>query len=841
MNQRSSHLKRLTGLVGRWANLLVWLGFGGAVLLGQAGGPPWVRSTSAVDVFTNLSTRLLAADGHPFGAGNIPVYTNGTFAFSPDVHRVLQVAANIYDASTNRTDRGGPDAPFLPSVFRPTFAVATNGDIFINNWLEVTNAGDAELAQPLDLNEPDELAQVRAAGFFSGNLYDVPWIIGAKKGFPNFNEFALQSVAQITRRLQLRRLTPLTRPMATNQMFLVGISNILGVELWHPYVSNYSRAVQVIVADDLTITLSATNDATFDFRGTQQVSRMTIGGVTNLEAGTWPGTGNDLINGTRLRLSFVIPLLTNLVVLQDSIYRTDSGPTPYFTTQTNSGVNLLDGFEQTGRFPLPQFQLAVTNRIRVLLIDTDTQRVIDCVQLGGLMSLRNLSEELGDQTIFPVDSTEAALWATNRVGGDSISNAPAGVINQLQAGLGNINIVNWNSYGIAQPSGQTKQKAIDSFRVFCRLTPIYFPNTVNTNLIVTAPFTPTRKTSLYQTWQANDPFVHFQRADLQSITGSWGLRRESPNGPVLAVPNLGSLNNRFEPWGGNPSSSQSLGIVPPYDLTVKDPLIRSAENWQFGEPAPLAVAWLGRVHRGTPWQTLYLKAANVSPTTWQQWLGLWDAETAQRARPVTDRALINSLVALLNTNTPATLLSLNTSDNNAWRQAFDGLTAITNTATEAELNYSPPAPRFETNLMTAASPQAAVLADAILQARAGVEWQAVTDVLRTPALTEDSPWLNQSSAAQLQYGLSDEAYETLAAQLLPRLRPDSIGAVRSRPTGLVLTFTGCDAFFYVVEASEDLAHWSSLSTNSPENGVIELPLPEVRDLPRRFYRSRLLP
>lgn len=838
MNQRSNHLKRLTGLVGRWANLLVWLGFGGAVLLGQAGGPPWVRSTSAVDVFTNLSTRLLAADGHPFGAGNIPVYTNGTFAFSPDVHRVLQVAANIYDASTNRTDRGGPDAPFLPSVFRPTFAVATNGDIFINNWLEVTNAGDAELVQPLDLNEPDELAQVRAAGFFSGNLYDVPWIIGAKKGFPNFNEFALQSVAQITRRLQLRRLTPLTRPMATNQMFLVGISNILGVELWHPYVSNYSRAVQVIVADDLAIALSATNDATFDFRGTQQVSHVTIGGVTNLEAGTWPGTGDDLFNGTRLKLSFVIPLLTNLVVLPDSIYRTDSGPTPYFTTQTNSGVNLLDGFEQTGRFPLPQFQLAVTNRLRVLLIDTETQRVIDCVQLGGLAGIRNLSREL---TSAGLDPTEQSLWATNRIGGNMPFNPPVGINSQIQAGLANLAITDWNIYGIAQPSGQTRQKMIDAFRVFCGLTPIYFPNTVNTNLIVTAPFTPTRKTSLYQTWQANDPFVHFQRADLQSITGSWGLRRESPNGAVLAVPNIGSLNNRFEPWGGNPSSSQSHGTIPSYDLTVKDPLIRSAEDWQFDEPAPLAVAWLGRVHRGTPWQTLYLKAANVSPTTWQQWLGLWDAETAQRARPVTDRALINSLVALLNTNTPATLLSLNTSDNNAWRQAFDGLTAITNTATEAELNYSPPAPRFETNLMTAASPQAAVLADAILQARAGVEWQAVTDVLRTPALTEDSPWLNQSSAAQLQYGLSDEAYETLAAQLLPRLRPDSIGAVRSRPTGLVLTFTGCDAFFYVVEASEDLAHWSSLSTNSPENGVIELPLPEVRDLPRRFYRSRLLP
>ena len=37
------------------------------------------------------------------------------------------------------------------------------------------------------------------------NVYGVPWIIGAKKGFPNFNEFEMENIFQLTRKLQLTR------------------------------------------------------------------------------------------------------------------------------------------------------------------------------------------------------------------------------------------------------------------------------------------------------------------------------------------------------------------------------------------------------------------------------------------------------------------------------------------------------------------------------------------------------------------------------------------------------------------------------------------------------------
>ena len=48
-----------------------------------------------------------------FGITNIPVCVNGQFAYSPAVNRLLQLAANIYDATTTN---------YYPHVFRPLFS-----------------------------------------------------------------------------------------------------------------------------------------------------------------------------------------------------------------------------------------------------------------------------------------------------------------------------------------------------------------------------------------------------------------------------------------------------------------------------------------------------------------------------------------------------------------------------------------------------------------------------------------------------------------------------------------------------------------------------------------------
>ena len=74
-----------------------------------------------------------------FGVGNIPVLVNGRFVYSPAINRLLQLAANVYDASTNGNNN-------LPHVFRPIFGRDNNGDIFIVSYLAVTNVtGQADV------------------------------------------------------------------------------------------------------------------------------------------------------------------------------------------------------------------------------------------------------------------------------------------------------------------------------------------------------------------------------------------------------------------------------------------------------------------------------------------------------------------------------------------------------------------------------------------------------------------------------------------------------------------------------------------------------------------------
>jgi hypothetical protein len=793
--------------------------------------PAWVNSTNAVEVFTNLSTRLLAAGGYSFDAGNIPVYMDGAFVFSPDVHRVLQVAANLYDATTNRADRGGQDAPYLPSVFRPIFKV-TDGSVFICGWTEEIS-GTNWMNAPRLLNSPADAATINP----NDNLYDVPWIIGAKKGFPNFNEFALDSVAQISRKLQLTKPSVMARPNTTNQMFIVGISNQFAFEAWNSYPSNYARAVDVIVVNDMSVGLCFTNDPVFDPRGGQTLSRYFQSCTLHIPAGAWAGYGSSLTPPNHA--SFVVPLATNIVFLPASIYRSDSGLSPYFTSDLLDGQNLLYGFEQTRNFPLPQFMLAVTNHIRFVLLDSETQRVIDYLILSDLGAVRNLSLELSS---LAWDSTEQALWSTNRVGGDSLGSPPGGIIAQVLVALGQISVPNdWNYYGLPTPFGDARDKAIDSFRVFCGLSPYRYPGLVNTNLVTQAPFTPSRATWQHISWQANDPLVHFLRQDLEAIQADEGLRRLNPNVQVIEVlRNIGQLNDRFQPWRGNPGSGPPAQ-PPPYATTIKDPRIRSSADWDLGPFGPLDVSWLGRVHRGTPWQTLYLKSSDVSASTWMDWLGSWDSDSALRSRPVSDHALIGSLVTLLNTNTPASLISPNSPDRNQWLAALDGLVVLTNAASDEELQTNSGLPRFETNIMSAASIQASVIADAIIQARGSSVWSGPGDLLQTPALSDSSPWLNLGSVYQQVLGITDDAYETIAAQLLPRVRMDSLGTVAQSETGATVAFTGYDGFAYRVETSTNLINWRSISTNIPSNGVFRFAVSNGMSSVPQFYRTVVMP
>ena len=174
---------------------------------------PWFP----VQFFTNTAIRLLANAGFTVGNGNNPanlLVTNGygytnlniqvwpTNFYTPSVHRLFQLAANIYDSTTNRPYSGALHYPYLPSVFRPMFTeekTARGSNIIcITGFMELTGtslfpASGGVLFDPYT-HSANSLHTYDM-------LYGVPLVIGAKKGLPNFNQFAMETLIQVTRRL----------------------------------------------------------------------------------------------------------------------------------------------------------------------------------------------------------------------------------------------------------------------------------------------------------------------------------------------------------------------------------------------------------------------------------------------------------------------------------------------------------------------------------------------------------------------------------------------------------------------------------------------------------------
>jgi hypothetical protein len=166
------------------------------------------------------------------------------------------------------------------------------------------------------------------------NVYDVPWIIGAKKGFPNFNEFSMQDVVQVTRKLQVTRPTTNSPPNATNQMYVFSITNYLGTEFWNSYTNGYSNAVQAVVRDNLMMQMSLTNGQVL-FADSFPLSRsVSFNPATSFNI--WPSN------------AFLIPLATNFTFLADSAFQF-SPPAFYYVGNSLSpsfqSTSLTDSFD----------------------------------------------------------------------------------------------------------------------------------------------------------------------------------------------------------------------------------------------------------------------------------------------------------------------------------------------------------------------------------------------------------------------------------------------------------------------------------------------------------------
>jgi hypothetical protein len=734
--------------------------------------------------FTNIADRLLQQQ---LGVRLSEIQIAPSNQYDAAVHRIFQVTANIYDATTTNA---------FPTVFRPLFQTRSNG-VFLAGF---TN--DASVST--------------LPAWLESNPYGVPMVIAMRKGLPNFNEFTIRSDITVQRKLQVVRNSsaPGSKPTGTNQMYVVGLSNYFGTESWNSYWASYRASVQLTVSNITTLTMANSG-------GVQTNTAMLQSGFCDIATNQWRGFDPQAPTTN----NFVLALNTNQIFLSNAVYR--FADNQFGNTATNN-------FENVPGFPLPNWQLSISNRLFYLMSDGD--RILDLVVLNGSHSINLLREMITSQDPYFRTSAGASLlglWDTNRYGG--IVNGPTwGVLRQMEIGLGQIPTSNadWRSYALTQTATENdKNTVIDSFRMFCGFLPFGQPVQTNIGLTMETPFNPAMKLSFVKTWQANDPMVHSHLFDLSRSYGTnYQFLRPVQIGTNISPSSLARLNDSFQPWGGNPFFS--LEEPGNYDRSVRDPGTYSSDYWNFPTNTPLAASWLGRVHRGTPWQTIYLKAEPAHAFSWAR------SGYDLRSHPTNDWRLSESFAMLFNTNDVRTLTSINTTNLNVWDTTLAGLTALTN---DLETPVIGEPLHFQTNTILSGSPQISAFVNGIERTRTSQPGQFFADVaafLAVPELSSASPFLNLQNSDQLNWGLNDEAYEMIPSQLLSRVRADPVARVSRRADGLELRFTAFDGFAYRVEGSIDGAVWNTVSEpHYSTNGTFTLQAPASGTM--RFFRAIL--
>jgi hypothetical protein len=739
-----------------------------------------------------------------FGITNIPVYINGQFVYRSAVQRVLQLAANIYDASTNS---------FYPSRFRPVFTkmiLAASATISTTN---VYVSGYANQVTPIvlnsELNTFNDLAYLMTVEDFASssaynynqpyllNIYGVPWIIGAKKGFPNFNEFSMENSIQVTRKLQVKRqINP--PPIApsnyqTNQMYSFCITNFYGIECWNSY-SNIiypptpalnPNAQNIVIVWRTQSTMILSNPVAGQPPFTNQINRF-----GRIPLAFWPSN------------SFVVPLNTN-----DFLF-------------SNNAVNfaysfVTNNFSDSGIYPLPQFFFSVTNYLQLAIIDYSGGgggQIVDYVHLGPLTGgPRNINAEIADaNTIAYPDAGSTGLWSTN-LGNASPSTIPQGVINQIMTSRkgGKVPAVDTGE-GSWDPNKPQLPAKLAGQLTLIQAQQLFFTaffsgsSTINvvgndgtlytvTNLQsqMQAPYTPSRLRVQRLTWQANDPLVHYLASDLNDLADD----TNSQNVLEWKTGNIGLANSfqkwsgdRYEPWGnyGNASTPDDPKTASAKNMALKDPNLTSSAGWNFPTNKYPTVGWLGRVHRGTPWQTVYLKALDITNTSsgttsgtkiWRTWTGDFNTADAINERPVQDRLLFDIFSISVNDNASRGRLSVNVAaDTNnpaaglaAWSAVLSGIAVPTNAV--GGYTIIPPA-----GAAGISSPFLGTLVQGINNTRANTNlfpkqaFEHVADILSVRALTEQSPFLTPYFNSALTNQMTDEMYEWLPQQTLSLLQ-----------------------------------------------------------------------
>jgi hypothetical protein len=228
------------------------------------------------------------------------------------------------------------------------------------------------------------------------------------------------------------------------------------------------------------------------------------------------------------------------------------------------------------------------------------------------------------------------------------------------------------------------------------------------------------------------------------------------------------LNERYRPWGGNPKS-ESEADPNESDVSLKDPGMWSSDFWTFPTNKFPNIGWVGRVHRGTPWQTIYLKSAMADLNKWT------GVSIDPNTHPTNDWKLLDVFTTALHPNATRGQLSINQGGLAAWSAVLSGVMVLSNPPpTDLSLaisNLNSQNSLFLNVPITPGSPQLLAIVDGINQVQAtNGPFRRLGDILRVPELTARSPYLGLGTDSYPLYTLNDLAYERIPQQVLSLLK-----------------------------------------------------------------------
>jgi hypothetical protein len=300
-----------------------------------------------------------------------------------------------------------------------------------------------------------------------------------------------------------------------------------------------------------------------------------------------------------------------------------------------------------------------------------------------------------------------------------------------------------------------------------------------TDLKIQAPFTPTRRIVQTAKWEVNDPLVHYLPDDLRLFKD--GVLTNEVKTRTLAGPtavkmtddtSLMRMNDRFRPWGGNPNGLAENDTTAS-DLRVKDPGIRNSDDWDFPTQKYPNVGWLGRVHRGTPWQTMYLKAYPIAPDAPDNWMiPLGGPGLAMDNHPTNDWKFLDLFTTAIHPNATRGQLSVNQTNLAAWSAVLSGA-AVTKLVLA---NATDPPVRTDDFVPPAAlDPAVQQIFDGLsVERQRRGRFDHIGDILAVPELSVNSPFLKppytDPRITNPADSLKDIDYERIPDQIMSLLK-----------------------------------------------------------------------